>query len=361
MDVQPPGSAGEATRSVKRTRIVRPYPVHTLEEAALIAATIQQTNAGLPFDRVLLAKAMGTTPASSSFTMKLNSSAKYGLTQGGYNDDRIALTALGESIVAPKRKGEQNQVLVEAALQPELFRRFYQMLDSKRLPEDTYAQNMLQRELGVHPRLTEECLRLVKANGLHVGILGEVGGSIYVSLSGAHAGDREADGADEQPTNGTEAEDRRAAGADGSLTGSRIFVGHAGNQDVVDYLTTVLEPFGIPYDVVECDYDPSRPVSAEVSERMRNCNAAIFVFAAPTDPDWAGRREEKRVQKMLYQLGAASVLYGDRVVSLRQRDIDLGGQDAAVHTLEFDKERPDEVGLALITELHRMGVIAVRT
>ena len=360
MDVQTPGSAGEPSPPVKRTRMVRPYPVHTLEEAALIASTIQQTNAGLPFDRVLLAKAMGTTPASSSFTMKLNSSAKYGLTQGGYNDDRIALTTLGESIVAPKRKGEQNQVLVEAALQPELFRRFYQMLDGKRLPEDTYAENMLQRELGVHARLTEECLRLVKANGLHVGILGDVGGSLYVSLSGAHAGDREADDAD-QPIDGTEAEDRRAAEADGGLPSSRILVGHAGNQDVVDYLTTVLEPFGIPYDVVECDYDPSRPISAEVSEHMRRCNAAIFVFATPTDADWAGRREEKRIQKMLYQLGGASVLYGDRIVSLKERDLKLGGQDAAVHTLEFDKERPDEVGLALITELHRMGVIAVRT
>ena len=75
--------------------MVRPYPVHTLEEASIIASAIQERNSGLPFDRVLLAKALGTTPTSSGFTMKLNSSAKYGLTRGGYNDDRIELTPRG--------------------------------------------------------------------------------------------------------------------------------------------------------------------------------------------------------------------------------------------------------------------------
>ena len=347
-------SAGSAT-SAKRTRMVRQYPVHTLEEAAAIATTIQQANAGLPFDRVLLAKAMSTTPASSGFTMKLNSSAKYGLTHGGYNDDRIALTPLGESIVAPKRKGERRQVLVEAALQPELFRRFYQLLDSKRLPEDTYAQNMLQRELGIDARLTEECLKIIKDNGQYVGILGEVGGSLYVSLSGAHG----TGGATVQTD--AEADNDDGEAAEDGRPGGRIFIGHAGNRDVVDSLTAVLETFGIRYDVVECDYDPGRPVSEEVSERMRGCTAAILVFAAPTDSDWAGRREEKRMQKMLYQLGGASVLYGERVVSLKEATLELDGQDAGVHTLEFDGDRLEEVGLRLLKELHRMGVIAVQT
>ena len=41
--------------------MVRAYPVHTLEETVAIASTIQEINAGLSFDRVLLAQ-----PAASS-------------------------------------------------------------------------------------------------------------------------------------------------------------------------------------------------------------------------------------------------------------------------------------------------------
>ena len=74
----------------KRTRKVRPYPAYTLEDTLAIATRIQEANAGLAFDRSLLAGALGTTPASSGYTMRLNASSKYGLTQGGYNDGAAA-------------------------------------------------------------------------------------------------------------------------------------------------------------------------------------------------------------------------------------------------------------------------------
>ena len=87
--------AGAPRRAKKRTRIVRPYPNCTLEEAVTVAAAIQEANSGLPFDRVLLAEELGTTTRSSGFTIRLNAAARYGLTQGAYNDDSIALTPRG--------------------------------------------------------------------------------------------------------------------------------------------------------------------------------------------------------------------------------------------------------------------------
>ena len=348
----------------KRTRLVRPYPVHTLEEAMVIPRVIQETNAGLPFDRVLLAKALGTTPASSGFTMKLNSCVRYGLTQGGYSDESIALTTRGESAVAPERDGEKWQALLDAAVQPEPFTRFYKMLDGKRVPEDTYSQNMLQRELGINAALTVECLRIIKANGLYVGILGEVGGSLYVSTAGAHAPEESGEGAKrpdaDQGLEAQPASDGQHPQGDGSHEPGKIFIGHAGNSEIADFLKAVLDPFRIPYDVVECDYDAGRPVTGDVSEQMRQCNSAIFIFAEPSDESWTGRREEKHREKMLYQLGAASVLFGDRIIALRDGDRDPEGNTGDFHTLPFDRGRMDEVGLPLLAELHRMGVIEVR-
>ncbi len=338
------------TSSKKRTRIVRPYPTHTLEESRGIAEAIQEANAGLPIDRVLLAGALGTTPASSGFTMKLNSSSKYGLTNGGYNDDRIALTPRGESVVAPQRPEERRQALLDAALQPEQFRRFYEMLDGKRLPEEAYVQNMLQREIGVHASLTDECSQILKANGIYVGIIGDASGSLHVRARGPD----EASGQGESIPTDDAVSEGPAAGA------GEIFVGHAGNAEMADLVKGVLEPFGIAHRIVECDFDASRPVSSEIAEQMRACNAAVLVFASPTDEAWQGRREEKRAQKLLYQLGAASVLYEDRIILLKEDSADSAGLDSGFESLEFEPDRTSELGLAIITALHRMGVIEVR-
>ncbi len=344
----------------KRRRIVRPYPVHSLEETVPIAVAIQEKNAGLPFDRVLLAKALNTTPASSGFTMKLSSSAKYGLTSGGYNDDRIVLTARGESVVGLRRQEDRSSALLEAALQPEHFRRFYEILDGKRLPEDDGAKNLLERDIGLQAELTEECLGTIKANGIYVGILGEVGGSLYVSAVGAHAPVGRNNGGTLTPVQEAPSADVPQMSERSARDKGRIFIGHAGNSDIVDYLKTVLDSFGIDCRAVECDFDVSRPIGEEVAAEMRGCTAGVFVFAPPSDEAWSGRREEKRHQKLLYQLGAASALYGDKVILVRGSDMEAGSLDPGFETLEFQPNRPTEIGLPLIAELHQMGVIEVR-
>ena len=38
-------------------------------------------------------------------------------------------------------------------------------------PDDTHAENLLQREVGIAPELTTECLGILRANGLYTGIL----------------------------------------------------------------------------------------------------------------------------------------------------------------------------------------------
>ena len=168
----------------KRTRKVRSYPVHTLQDSLAVAGAIQKSNSGLPFDRALLARALNTTPASSSFTMRLNSSAKYGLTQGRYNDHSIAITPRGEATVAPKDAEERRRAFREAALEPDVFRRFYEMLDGKAMPRAEYAQNLLQRELDIQPELSAECLQIAEANGLFADILRrDNSGELLVALT----------------------------------------------------------------------------------------------------------------------------------------------------------------------------------
>ena len=330
----------------KRRRMVRPYPLHTLEEALDIAVAIQESNAGLPFDRVLLAGTVGTTPASSGYTMKLNSSAKYGLTEGAYNDERISMTARGEAIVAPKGGDELRRAVVEAAMQPEVFRRFYEMLDGKRLPEDAFAQNTLHRDLGVHPDLADECLRIIKANGLRAGIIRDIGGSLTVDLQ--EMGRLRAGPVQRQDTTAS------AASGEAPLPGGRIFLGECGGSEALGFVKSLLDDFGLPYRTAEANGGDAHPVPAAVSEAMRDCMAAILVLGG-TD----ATERSRLVEQALYQVGAASVLYGDRIVVLTEEGFDQAYEPAGVRRVDFDRDSPAVAGLALLRELHEAGVIRV--
>ncbi|MCI0440218.1 MAG: nucleotide-binding protein [Chloroflexi bacterium] len=363
----------------KRTRMVRPYPTHTLEDALGIAAAIQEVNAGLPFDRKLLARALGTTPASSGYTMRLNSASKYGLTQGAYNDEQISLTPRGEAIVAPRDEAERRDALIEAAMEPDIFGRFYRMLDGKRLPEDAYAQNMLQREFGVHPELAAECLGIIKTNGLYVGILSSENGALRVGLrerngpasgglvkpvlsapSSTGVGRADALATGPAPAAVEERElppaapaTRRAngalaAGATAEGAPGRIFIGHSGSADAVAFVLEILDQFGIPHGSADVDEQGGQPVPMAMSSEMRKCSAAILVFGDPGAPG-----------RMLYQLGAASVLYGDRVVILRDCGVELGRELAGLRSVEYRPDAVKESGLELLKALHASGIIKV--
>ena len=328
----------------KRTRLVRPYPVHVLEEALAVASAIQESNAGRPFDRILLAKALGTTPASSGFTMRLNSSSRYGLTEGGYSDARISLTARGEAIVASKDPQVRPQALVEAALEPDLFHRFYDTFDGKRIPDEPYVGNTLREELGVHADLSSECLRIVVANGVYVGIVTEVGGSLYVSIQGAP--DRTSTTPEPRPQSGT-------------TPATRIFVGHTGNVAALDFLKNLLGGFGIPCGYVEADEVAAASVSPQVSAEMRNCSAAVLVFGMP-DGESMSEINGAAAEEMAYQLGAATILYGERIVILRQKGLDMPQQASGVPSVEFEPGRLQDVAFPLLRELYQAGIVNVR-
>jgi hypothetical protein len=342
--------------------MVRQYPVHTLEEALSVCTAIQEINRGEPFDRLLLAGTLGTTPASSSYTNRLNASQRYGLTEGGYASQKISLTALGRSITAPTGVPERREALVQAALKPELFLDFYRSLDGKRMPPDQYAKNTLQRESDVHPDLTNECLSIIKQNGLFVGILGDIGGAQYISLSGAHA-------PAELPMPGVvENLDAAASSASAdpvakvpSTTVTRpakLLIAHAGDPGVVGAIRRTFDSFGIGYASIESADAVQHPPDRETSDALRSCDAAVLVLAIPEGLPGDSRIEAGNKESTIFMLGAVA-LYGDRVVLLREKGLERLPQEATLRTLQFRRENLDELSLRLLQELHRMDVIQI--
>lgn len=374
MTTKPNGRGNNSRTPKKRTRLVRPYPIHTLEDSLAIAEAIQNSNSGLPFARTMLAQSMDMSVGSSAFTQRLNSSAKYGLTDGGYKATQIALTDLGKSAVSPNTEKERTDSLRRSAMLPETFSGFYRMLDGRPLPEDEFARNILEREFKISQELSDECLGIIKANGLSNGIVHDEGGALIVRLP---KGENIQPAVESTPTpipnitettTRTETREPEAAPISTRATSpqettqpttdlAKIFVGSTGDAALTTFVESVLGLFGIPHRTVRESDTSTGPVSPQVSEGMKSCGSAILVVGSTNNT--AHERSGSGASGVLYQLGAASVLYGNRILIVCQPGTDLGFETGAISVFESDGTELSTDGLNLLKALQLASVVSL--
>ena len=348
-------------KSRKRVRINRPFPTHSLEDVLPIARTIQDVNSGLPMSRELLATALGTTPSSSGFRMKLTSSAKYGLTLGGYSDENISLTALGQQCVAPQGPDEARISLKTAASEPEIFRDFYRLLDGKRMPEELYARNMLVRELTVHPDLAAECLGTIITNGLFTGILRNDGQNLIVSFDdGSPAIDPPTSTEpNSQRTSALEVRRRDTEPSDRiEFSIPRIFMGFFERSDAVNRIIDFLGELRltiVPGDLSADSQSLSLP--ADVTRAMQDCDAGIVI--APGIASDADAPDAARERAIWIFLGAATFQFGEKVVLVETSAGGSSGPTPGIRTVAAGPENLEATALGILTELIDVGAIKI--
>ena len=327
-------------RSRKRVRINRPFPTHALEDVLPIARTIQDANSGLPMARELLASALGTTVSSSSFRMKLTSSAKYNLIIGGYNDENISLTALGLQCGVPQDSSVALASLVRASIQPDKFRDFYRLLNGKRIPEEVYARNMLIRELSVHPDLASECLRTIIANGLFSGIIKRDNQQLIIELVD---GDITENPSDSHSPNF-------------SKSAPCVFIGFFNRSGFVGHVVGRLESLGL--EILEGDLGaegPSLSLSANVMKAMQACNSGILV-ASDMGPD-LDTQDVERERKIWLFLGAATFQFGKKVMLVASSSERSSGLATGFRLVDLEPENLGETTLGILAALVDVGAI----
>ena len=299
----------------KRTRITRPYPTHSFQDALPVAETIQRVNGGQPVETELLAEALGTSAKSSTFVQKLNASSKYGMTTGSYSDNYIELTELGEAITAPGSPQEKDESVVEAVTKPEIFREFYRIYSGKRMPEDIYASNTLVRELGVPRELTEECLGIIRRNGLASGLVSDQSGVLMV---GAVAESEEAGyyGAEPSSVPGPENaydDGSRESARIRSGDGTEIVVVSGPDDPIRGDVSGLVEGLSVPSRSVGLgDVSGGRIISQELSDALDSAGGCIFVWPRDSGPD-AGNQPRPTDWAAL---GASSYRLGEKLIVL---------------------------------------------
>ena len=72
----------------------QPHPPMTIEDAAPIATALKDYGAGKAMNRILLVAAMVRSPGSSDFRYMTMAADRYGLVEGTYTSEPLALTKL---------------------------------------------------------------------------------------------------------------------------------------------------------------------------------------------------------------------------------------------------------------------------
>jgi hypothetical protein len=310
-------------------------------------------------NRVLLANAIGRKPASSQYRELLSSAFKYGLTEGTEKSDNISLTELGVSVTKPRDGEERGMAIKRATLQPDLFRRIYNHYSNGKLPQGTFFLSVLERDFGVPRERCQECANILVQNGQFAGILRELQGALYVIFDGEAA-------AEEQdfipPDTAVPVDEALPLSLQPQVPTERfIFLGHGKNRRPLEQLKKVLDQFKIAYKVAVDEPQLARPIPVKVAQTMRECHSAILIFTADEEFQRAdGTTIWRPSENVIYELGASSVLYDNRIVIFREEGVEFPANFDSIGRIPFERDRLDAKGLDLVKELVGLGLIRVQ-
>lgn len=355
----------------------RNYPPFPLAEALKVAEAIADKASGMKVSRLTLSGLLDTTPSSSNFTQAIASSRAFGLTTGGINADEFELTELGQRATSADEV-EQAEAYKAAVMQVPVFKVFFEAFASKRYPTEAPFKEFLVKNAGVDPSRAEDCMNQIMANARVAGLIRQMkGGGEWVDLDGVPV---LKPGTPDEPQDGIASEDEaeelaeeadpspelptRVAARDG--TPKKVFVAHGKNRTPLDQLKKALDQFKVKYAVAVDEPHKGRPISEKVANLMRDeCSSAIFIFTADErflKEDEAGKQEEvwRPSENVVYELGAASILYDRRIVIFKEKRVTFPSDYSDLGYIEFEEDQlVAELG-ALFSELVGLDILEVR-
>ena len=355
----------------------RNFPKHSLEASTIVAQKIQDEMGGKPMNRLLLADAIGMSPSSSNFREILSSSYKYGLTEGTEKADQISLTPTGEAATG-KDAIKRLAALRNAALRSPVFGQFFQDYGNKKVPSADMLPKVLHASYAVPHDLTSECASLIDANGRFVEIIREISGSPHILLEAevaqlAKQDDLPEPEKEERNLNGSDSGSvpliasqsgqpatKPTSSSDAPRAHKPIFVAHGKNKAPLQQLQALLTSFQIPHKVVVDEANLGRPISQKVRDTLQECGSAILIFTRDEQfIDKSGAEIWRPSENVVYELGATSYLYGDRIVIFKEKGIHFPTNFQNIGYIEFESNDIQARTADLLKELIGFGLVRV--
>jgi len=357
--------------SSKRNGLKSDFPKDSLESAMRIAMVIEESNAGQPYPPTDTAIALSVSPGSSAYRILLSSALKYGLTTGTYKSDYISLTSTGSTVAAPSSPEDRQKALLQAALTPTTLRAVYEYYRGKKLPEQQFFENTVVREFGIPKEHAGKLYNIFMSNLNMVGLLRKANTGLWV---GAEAAPAPAGQPIPQTQDDMESPDD-ASGAMDDMSSTppiptaapardriknAIFLGHGKNKRPLDQLIKILDEYGIPHKEAIDEANAGRPIPTKVADTMRECGAAVLIFTADEKFfDVDGNELWKPSENIAHELGAASVLYGDRIIIFKEKGVTLASNFSSIGYIGFEKDKLSDKGIELFRELVSFKIVNI--
>jgi predicted nucleotide-binding protein len=344
------------------------FPKHSLKAALRIAFALEEKNSGNPMPPTEIAIAIDKSPGSSDFRVLLSSSIKYGLSTGSYNQAKVALTTLARDIVAPTSEEAKNRALFQSAFTPVLFKSIFGAYKGKKVPDMQFFQNALARDFGVSRDQAARCAAIFYDNAEFLGLVRQATTGKWLASEPVGGAPQEeptsdASGGGESGRRYPEAEQPARPEPSASAAApakNAIFLGHGKNTIPLQQLEKFLSEYGIPKRVAVDEANKGRPISQKVADLMNECGAAIIIFTADEEfKDANGQAIFRPSENTIFELGAASALYGSRVVIFKESGVTFPTNFRDIGYIEFDKDRLDAKASDLMRELIGFKLITV--
>ena len=341
------------------------FPRNSLNDALRVAKAIRKENQGDPFNPIQLANALGTTRRSSPYYELLRSSERYGLTKGTVYSSAISLQPLAQTIVVPIDDASLRASLRTALLTPKLFNDWYTSTDKKPIPREAYFKNGLETKYGVRKSDIDSCFDVLWKNINELGLILKQGqedllwldnlGKVKPSeeLKAKEPVPSGEAGLGEQAAREQEAHSLEVA----AQLPKQIFVAHGKNKKPLEQLERILLKFKtVKYKVATEEPNRGLPVSGKVAELMKECTSGIFIFTADEETtDAKGNTVWRPSDNVVYELGAASVLYGRKIVIFKEEDVAFASDFSDIGYIPFEKDKLDAKTADLMLELINLG------
>lgn len=340
------------------------FPRFSLLKVLKIAQSIETNNAGNPYDRIDLAKSIDLTPSSGNFRMMIIASTRYGLTRGNYSADKIELAPLGSAIVAPTTDEQKANGLRNALLNPPLFKEVYTFFDKKQIPREELFKNTLKKEFKVATDNVDACYEIIMQNMTELNLIQEIKGNTYLQLDKLGMGNIAITETSPQQETITEPQtsdiESPPVKIEEKQIPKQIFVAHGKNTKPLEQLKAILTQFKIPFQVAIDDAHKGRPISAKVAQLMKECTSGIFIFTADEETtDQESKKVLRPSDNVVFELGAGTVLYGNKIVIFREEGVDFGSDFTDIGRITFEKDKLDAKSFELMKELISLGFLQV--
>jgi Predicted nucleotide-binding protein containing TIR-like domain len=350
----------------------RPHPPLPLPQALELARAISDHNAGKPMNRILLADALGVSPSSSGFRETITASYRYGLTEGNYKSETIALTAVGTSATRPRDDNERVAAEREALRHVPVFGQLLEHFANSKLPGPQFLKNTLERPpFSIEPAWSEEVATIFEENARAVGYLRNMSGSSYLVLDAgtapvadvreeeAHVEPENADGRSTPPPSAISTAPAVLPGPPSLMEPTpdrpkpvQVFVAHGKNLKPLEQLRKILNEWQVPFVVAVDEANAGRPISEKVADLMKSCSAGVFIFSADEEfTDASGTKIFRPSQNVIYELGAAGLLYGRKIVVFKESGVTFPSDFSDLGWIQFERDALDAKAMDLLREL----------